>query len=159
MKIKNLKCYLLGAIILTNSSFAMSCAVTDEKYDRIKNKDFYDFLDDNGIVAISELPDIPRNFYEAEVSEHEFVGDEIVYTSHYERLERIDNVICRGREFDYDYKVLKVDRTDGGFEITSKVVEDIDLREPGYEYVYSDDYVIRDGYSDVLIKYGKILRK
>ena len=159
MKIKNLKCYLLGAIILTNSSFAMSCTLIDEELDLIRNKDFYDFLEENGIVAIRELHDIPRNYYEAEVSENKIVDDELVFDTHYERIERIGSVLCQGREFDYDYKVLKVERTDEGFEITSKVIENIDFREEGYEYVYKDNYVIEDGYSDVLIKYGKVIKR
>ncbi len=159
MSIKNLKIYLLGTIILANASFAVSCSLVEEKYDRIKNKDFYDFLDDNGIVSITELHHITRNYYEAEVADYKLVGDEFVANTHYERIDSIDNVVCKGREYDYDYKVLKVERSDDGFEITSKIIEDIDVIEKGYDYVYRDDYIIEDGYSNVLIKNGKTIKR
>lgn len=158
MRIKNLKCYLLGAIILTNASFA-SCALIEDEYDRIKNKDFYDFLEDNGIVAINDLHNITRNYYEAEVADDQIIGDEIITGYHYERIDDIDYVVCQGREYDYDYKVLKVQQSGDGFEVTSKIIEDIDKKEQGYDYVYEDDYVINDGYRDVLIRYGKILKR
>ena len=158
MKVKNLKCYLLGAMLIANSSIMLSCDTST--YDRIKNKDFYDYLDNNGIVPISSLEDVPQNYYEAIVADHNEVGDEIVISDHYERLDRIDNVICQGREYDYDYRVLKVEENEsGGYEVSPLVVEDIDSRPLDYDYVYPDDYVIENGYSDVLINYGKVKKR
>lgn len=159
MKIKNLKVYLLGALLLTNASFSISCSLIDEENDRIKNKDLYDFLDENDITLITELHDIPRNYYEAEVADYKYVGDELTFDTHYQRLKNIDNVVCKAREFDYDYKVLKIERIKDGFKIDSRVIEDIDLIEPGYDYVYCDDYVIEDGFSDVLIKNGQVIKR
>ena len=159
MKIKNLKVYLLGAIILTNATFAMSCSVVEKRYDKAKAKDFYDFLEDNGIVAITDLHNITRNYYEAEVSDQVFVGDEVTESRHYELIDDINNVVCQGREYDYDYKVLKIEDTGSGFEITSKIIEDIDVAQPGYDYVYQDDYVIEDGCRDVFINYGKVIKR
>lgn len=160
MKIKNVKCYLLGIAILTNSSFLLSCEAISDKFDRIRNRDFYNFLEDNGIVSISDLEDIPKNYYEAEVSEHIKISDDVIQiSSHYEKLDRIDNVICQAKEFDYDYKVLKIENYNDEYKIVDKIIDDIDDRPSDYDYVYPDDYVISNGYRDVLIKYGKILRK
>ena len=160
MKIKNLKYYVLGAMIIANSSFMLSCDSISDKYDKIRNKDFYNFLEDNDIVAIEDLEDVTCNYYEAEVSEHDKTSDgDIVITSHYEKLERIDNVICQAREFDYDYEVLKVEEKNDQYVINTKVIDDINERPSGYDYVYSDDYAISNGYRDVLIKYGKVLRR
>ncbi len=161
MKVSNVKCFILGSIILVNSSFFVSCDAISDKFDRITNKDFYDFLDENGIVPVSELDDYPKTYYEAEVSEHEYVSDgNYNYYSHYERLDSIDNVICRGREFDYDYKVLKVDDNDNGsYNVEEKIVDDLQNLPLNYDYVYEDDFVIEKGYSDVLINYGKIIKR
>lgn len=159
MKIKNLKCYLLGAIILANSSFTVSCTLVEEKYDRVRNKDFYEFLENNDIVAIKDLHNIPRNYYEAEVSEHRVVGDEVIIDSHYERLDRIDNVICQAIEYDYDYKILKIEKDEDSYQITSKTFDNIDFREEGYDYVYKDNYLINTGSRKVLLKYGKVLER
>ncbi len=156
MKIKNLKCYLLGAMLIVNSSFMLSCDAIEEAEEARK---LDDFLNKNNITRIADMEDMTLNFYEAEVAEHTVVGDEIVVTEHYEKLDRIDNVICQGREYDYDYKVLKIEGSDGKYEIDSMVVEDINSRPSGYDYVYPDDYVIENGYSDVLIRYGKILKR
>lgn len=160
MKIKNLKCYALSAMIIANSSFMLSCDVISDKYEEIRNKDFYAFLDENNIVPIEDLRNVTRNYYEAEVCEFMETSDGIIETgSHYEKIDDIDDVVCQGREFDYDYKVLKVDSIDGQFEVTSEIVEDIDYTPVGYDYVYADDYVITNGYRDVLINYGKVLKR
>ena len=159
MKIKNLKVYLLGTIILANSTFCMSCSFVKDKYEKIQNKEFYDFLEDNGIVAINDLHNITRNYYEAEVSELTFVGDEVTESRHYEIINDIDYIVCQGREYDYDYKVLKIEKKDSGFEVTSKIIEDIDMPESGYDYVYQDDYVLEDGCNDVFIAYGKVIKR
>ena len=160
MKIKNLKCYALAATLLINSSFMMSCETITKEFDRISNKEFYDYLEDNNIVAISELEDVPQNYYEAEVSEHEKTSDgEIHIEKHWEKLDRIDNVICQAREFDYDYKVLSVNEVNGKYEVSDKVVDNIDYRPEGYDYIYYDDYVISNGYRDVLINYGEVIKR
>lgn len=159
MKIKNLKVYLLGTIILANSTFCMSCSIVKDKYEKTQNKEFYDFLEDNGIVSINDLHDIIRNYYEAEVSEQIFVADGVIESTHYEVIDDIDYVVCQGREHDYDYKVLKIEKKGSGFEVVSKVIEDIDVPESGYDYVYQDDYVIEDGCRDVLITYGKVIKR
>ncbi len=160
MKIKNLKCYMLAATILVNSSFMMSCDAVSSKYDKLTNKEFYQFLEDNNISPIEELENIPVNYYMATVSEHNKVSDtDIRVTEHYEKLDRIDNVMCQAREYDYDYKVLKIEKKDSGFEVTSKIIEDIDMPESGYDYVYQDDYVIEDGCNDVFIAYGKVIKR
>ena len=158
MKIKNLKCYLLGAMILANSSLA-SCAFVYDEMMLIDERKFNGFLEDNGIVAISDLHDITRNYYEAEVAKPLLVGDELTFTTYYERIDDIDYVVCQGKEYDYDYKVLKIEKKGRKFEVESKIIEDIDVAEPDYDYVYEDDYVIDDGYSDVLICYGKIIKR
>lgn len=156
MKIKNLKCYVLGAIILANSSFMMSCDTIEE----IKENEHLDqFLDSNGIVRIMDVVDMPHNFYEAEVAKHRFVNGELVFDEYYEKIDRIDTVVCQAREFDYDYKVVKITGSEGDYETDSMVVEDINYRPLGYDYVYEDDYLIENGYSDVLIRYGKILKR
>ena len=160
MKIKNLKCYALGAVILVNSSFMMSCDTISSKYDRITNKDFYQFLEDNNISPIEELENIPVNYYMATVSEHNKISDnDIRITEHYEKLDRIDNVMCQAREYDYDYKVLKINEENGQYVVYEKVVDNIDDSPLDYQYVYNDDYVIENGYRDVLINYGKVLRR
>ncbi len=156
MKIKNLKCYVLGAIILANSSFMMSCDTIEE----IKENEHLDqFLDSNGIVRIMDVVDMPHNFYEAKVAKHRFVNGELVFDEYYEKIDRIDTVVCQAREFDYDYKVVKITGSEGDYETDSMVVEDINYRPLGYDYVYEDDYLIENGYSDVLIRYGKILKR
>ena len=158
MKTKNLKCYILGAMILANSSFMLSCDSISDRYDKFRNKDFYNFLEENNIVPIDELEDIPQNYYEAPVSVHTKISDgDIRITEHYERLDRIDNVICQAREFDYDYKILKIEKQNGNYKIKERVVDTIDDGPLDYCYVYADDYVIENGYRDVLIKYGKVL--
>ncbi len=156
MGIKNLKCYALGAILLVNSSFMISC---DSIKAAKEAKKLDEFVAENGMVAIMDLPEITRNYYEAVVSDYSLVGDELVFTEHYERIDDISNVVCEGREFDYDYKVLKIEGSDGDYEITSEYIEDIDLRDKGYDYVYPDDYAYEKGYSNVLIRNGNVLRK
>lgn len=148
---------MLGAIILANSSFLTSCDFFTEI---AEEKELQDFLESEGIEEIMDLSDIPTNYYEAEVSVHEKLSDDkIMITNHYEKLDRIDNVICQAREFDYDYKVLKIEKVNDSFEINEKIVDNIDERPFGYEYVYPDDYVISNGYCDVLINYGKVLKR
>ena len=86
MKIKNFKCYALSAMIIANSSFMLSCDVISDKYEEIRNKDFYDFLDENNIVPIEDLRNVTRNYYEAEVCEFMETSDGIIETgSHYEK--------------------------------------------------------------------------
>ena len=96
----------------------------------------------------------------ATVSEHNKVSDnDIRITEHYEKLDRIDNVMCQAREYDYDYKVLKINEENGQYVVYEKVVDNIDDSPLDYQYVYNDDYVIENGYRDVLINYGKVLRR
>lgn len=160
MKIKNLKCYALGAILIANSSFMLSCDGISKGYEKLINRDFYNFLDNNDIVSIDEMDNITENYYEAIVSDHNNIGDDIIISDHYERLERIDNVICQGREFDYDYKVLKIEgNSEEGYDVSSMIIENIYDRPDGYDYVYKDDYAIEDGYRDVLINYGEVIRR
>lgn len=160
MKIKNFKYYVLGVMIIANSSIMLSCDSISNKYDKIRNKDFYDFLDENDIVSIDNLEDVPQNYYEVEVTEYDKdLNSNKRVGTHIEKLERIDNVICQAKEFDYDYEVLKIEENNGQYVIDTKVIDDIDERPSGYDYVYSDDYAISNGYRDVLIKYGKVLRR
>lgn len=160
MKIKNIKYYVLGVMIIANSSIMLSCDSISNKYDKIRNKDFYDFLDENDIVSIDNLEDVPQNYYEVEVTEYDKdLNSNKRIGTHMEKLERIDNVICQAKEFDYDYEVLKIEENNGQYVIDTKVIDNIDERPSGYDYVYSDDYVISNGYRDVLIKYGKVLRR
>ena len=160
MKLNNVVCFLLGTAILINSNLLVSCEDISKKYDRFKNKSFYDFLEDNGITPIDDAENIKRTYYEAEVAEHDKdYNGEIVVDTHWERLDRIDNVICQAREFDYDYKVLSVTDEDGYYDIEEKIIDDIDDRPAGYDYIYEDDYLITNGYRDVLINYGKVLKR
>lgn len=147
-------------VLLANSSFMLSCDTFPDKCNKISGKEFNDFLDENNIISIEDLEDIPCNYYDVEVFENKVdMNGNVHSSSHIETIERIDNVICQAKEFDYDYKVVKVDYDDGEFEIDSQVVENISKRPLGYDYVYDDDYVISNGYSDVLINYGKILKR
>ena len=156
MKIKNLKCYMIGAMILANSSFAVSCDFVAE----LKEQQVLDeFLESNNITRIIDVDNMPVNYYESVVSKPTKVGDELVFTSYYQKLDRIDDVVCFAREYDYDYKVLKIEGSQGDYQVESMIIEDIDNRPSDYDYVYLDDYVIDNGYRDVLINYGKILRK
>ncbi len=160
MKIKNLKCYILAVSILANSSFMISCDVLDKKFTKNNNRDFDEFLEENNIVCIFDLENVPYNYYEAEVAEIEKKADgTIQINKHWEKIDNIDDVICPAREFDYDYVVLKIEEKNEKYEITDKVIDKIDERPLEYNYVYADDYVIFDGYRDVLIKYGKVLKR
>ena len=160
MKAKNLKCYVLGAMIIANSSFMLSCDSISDGYGKSSNKDFYDFLSEEAIVPIEKLEDVPQSYYEVEVTEYDKdLNSNKRVGTHTEKLERIDNVICQAREFDYDYRVLKIDESSDGYSVDTLIVDNIDDRPLNYDYVYADDYIISNGYRDVLIKYGKVLRR
>lgn len=160
MKIKKMACFLIGSVIIANSNIMVSCDDISKKYEYFKNKSFYDFLDDNGITSIDDFDNLTKNYYEAKVADHNTdMNGNIVITTHWEKLDSIDNVICQAREFDYDYKVLSITGDKNNYEINEMVIEDINNRPTGYDYIYEDDYLIANGYSDVLINYGKVLKR
>lgn len=160
MKVKNIACFLIESVIIANSNIMVSCEDISKKYEHFKNRDFYDFLEDSNIVNIDEFDNITENYYEAKVADHNTdINGNIVITTHWEKLDDIDNVVCQAREFDYDYKVLSITGDKDNYEVNEMVIEDINHRPTGYDYIYEDDYLIVNGYSEVLINCGKVLRR
>ena len=137
MKIKNLNVTKTGIIIFTSATIALCSGCGDIK----TNNEFDELLEQNNIVAIKDLGNVPEKYYEVLISDPIYDNGPFHFDEHWEHIDSINHTLAIGRECDADYIVLKIDYENGKYVAHQKTIEDIEDRPEGYDYVFKDDYI------------------
>lgn len=156
MKIKNLDVKKAGLVFLASTTIAL-CSCGDIK----ANSKFEQILDDYNIIPISDLENVPEYCYKVKVCDPIYDDGPFHFNEHWEQVDRIDNILAMAREYDANYKVLKIEKKDGNYVIHKQTVEDINDRPEEYDYVFKDDYLVANdsSYQEVYIIKGKVKKR